>query len=92
MWVTEFGMVKLAKAVQFAKAKFPMWVTESGMINLANVSHPLKASSRMCTSSCGISTTSNNSESMMPPRLAIASLSEHITLFGLKTTLTTDPR
>ena len=66
-----------------------MWVTDFGMVTLANVRQPSKALSSICVSSSGISTTSSSSESTMPPRLAIASLLEHITLFGLKTTLTT---
>ena len=32
MWVTEFGMVKVANDLQRQKAHFPMWVTESGMV------------------------------------------------------------
>ena len=89
MWVTEFGMVKSTKELQPKKAPSPMWVTVSGMVSIANVSHSSKASSTICVSLVGISTTSSSSELTMPPRLAIASLLEHITLFGLKITLTT---
>ena len=89
MCVTDSGMDKWTKELQPLKAPFPMWVTESGMINLANVSQPLKALSQICVSPIGIATTSNSPQSTMPPRLAIASLLEHITRFGLKTTLTT---
>ena len=35
MWVTESGMVKLAKDVQFWKEQASMWVTESRMVQLA---------------------------------------------------------
>ena len=89
MWVTESGIVKFTKEMQPRKASIPMWVTEFGMTTLANVLRLSKAHSQICASVSGISTTSSSSESTMPPRLAIASLLEHITLFGLKTTLTT---
>ena len=68
-----------------------MWVTESGMVTLANAVQNLKAPSQISVSPYGISTTRNSSGSTMPPRLAIFFLLEHITTFGLKTTLTAVP-
>ena len=35
MWVTEFGMVKFAKEVQWAKGLSPMCVTEFGIVKFA---------------------------------------------------------
>ena len=40
MWVTEFGMVKLAKELQPEKASPPMWVTEFGMVKLTRALQP----------------------------------------------------
>ena len=84
-------MVKFAKELQPEKAKFPICVTESGIINFANCLQLLKALSAIRVSWLGNSTTSNSSGSMSLPKLAISSLLEHLTLFGLKTTLTTSP-
>ena len=39
MWVTEFGIVRLAKEVQFANANIPIWVTESGIVKLTKELH-----------------------------------------------------
>ena len=89
MWVTESGMVKSTNELQPPKALYPMCVTVSGMVTLANFWQYRKDLLQIFVSSWGISTTSNSSESTMPPRVAIAPLLEHITLFGLKITLTT---
>ena len=39
MRVTESGMVKFTKELQFSNAEFPMWVTESGMVKFAKEVH-----------------------------------------------------
>ena len=39
MCVTEFGMVKFAKELQYAKARSPTWVTESGMVKFTKELH-----------------------------------------------------
>ena len=42
MWITEFGMVKFAKQLQYAKAPSAMRVTESEMVKLTKERQPLK--------------------------------------------------
>ena len=40
MWVTEFGMVKSDKELQYEKAPSPMWVTESEMVKFTKELQP----------------------------------------------------
>ena len=54
MWVTEFGMVKLAKALHSRKAPSPMWVTDSGMVKFVKELQPWKAQSPIWVTEFGM--------------------------------------
>ena len=54
MCLTESGMLKFAKELQFAKAQSPMWVTESGMVKLTKELQDEKAKSPMWVTESGM--------------------------------------